>query len=180
MIFNGFPPLVHTLVVGIVAYVTLVILLRISGKRTLAKWNAFDLIVTVAFGSTLASSLLSRDVSAVQAGFAFLLLIILQYSVTWTSVRIPSIERIVKSSPTLLVYRGVLQQEALRRERVTEFEVRAALRSHGIIDLKEVGALILETEGSFSLIQSITDIESFALDDVFGTETTQEKEQHSI
>lgn len=175
MIFTGFSPIIHTLVVGVLAYVTLVALLRLSGKRTLAKWNAFDLIVTVAFGSTLASALLSKDVSAVQAGFAFLLLVLLQYCVAWTSVRMPSVENLVKSSPTLLVYRGTLQQEALKRERVTEFEVRAALRSHGIADLKEVGALVLETEGSFSLIQDISDLQAFSMGDVSGIDTIQSR-----
>lgn len=168
MIYSGLSSIAHTLVVGVLAYLSLVVLLRVSGKRTLAKWNAFDLIVTVAFGSTLASSLTSREVSAAQAAFAFAVLIALQFAVTWTSVRIPALERVVKSSPRLLVYRGVLQEEALRRERVTELEVRAALRSHGITDLGDVGALILETDGGFSLLEDIEDPDAFSLRNVTG------------
>ncbi|MBA3959135.1 MAG: DUF421 domain-containing protein, partial [Chloroflexi bacterium] len=55
--------LLRTVVVGLLAYVALIGTLRISGKRTLAKLNAFDLVVTVAFGSVLATALLSPDVS---------------------------------------------------------------------------------------------------------------------
>ncbi|MCA9113241.1 MAG: hypothetical protein KDA52_25030, partial [Planctomycetaceae bacterium] len=63
MLFSGWDSLVRTLVVGVLAYVALVILLRISGKRTLSKLNAFDLVVTVALGSTLATVLLNRNIA---------------------------------------------------------------------------------------------------------------------
>ena len=174
MIFTGLYSLAHTLVVGLLAYASLVALLRVSGKRTLSKWNAFDLIVTVAFGSTLASALLSNDVPAAQAVLAFALLVALQFAVTWTSVRVPWVERMVKSAPTLLVHRGEIRHEALRRERVTELEIRAALRAHGIAELGEVGALVLETDGSFSIIKTIPPGGAFSLRGVAGAEPPDE------
>jgi uncharacterized membrane protein YcaP (DUF421 family) len=63
MIFDGWGSIARTAIVGVLAYAALVVLLRISGKRTLAKMNAFDLVVTVALGSTLATILLSKEVS---------------------------------------------------------------------------------------------------------------------
>ena len=63
MIFDTWFGLLRVLVVGTAAYAALVLLLRASGKRTLAKLNAFDLVVTVALGSTLATVLLSKDVA---------------------------------------------------------------------------------------------------------------------
>ncbi|MDP9398666.1 MAG: hypothetical protein M3P96_13010 [Actinomycetota bacterium] len=59
MLYDGWHGPVRVLVVGGLAYLALVALLRISGKRTLAKLNAFDLILTVALGSTLATVLLT-------------------------------------------------------------------------------------------------------------------------
>lgn len=61
MLFSGWEGLLRTLVVGVLAYVSLVVFLRISGKRTLSKMNAFDLVVTVALGSTLATVLAARS-----------------------------------------------------------------------------------------------------------------------
>lgn len=165
MLIGDLSALVHTLVVGVLAYASLVVLLRISGKRTLSKWNAFDFIVTVAFGSVLATSFLSRDVSVVQSALAFGSLVALQFAVTWTSVRFRPMERLVKSSPTLLVYHGKLQHDTLRRERVSEVEVRSALRSHGVAKLEDVGALVLETDGSFSLLEALG-TDAFALGDI--------------
>ena len=63
MFFDDWNGLLRTLVVGILAYIAIVVLLRVTGKRTLSKMNAFDFIVTVALGSTLATVLLSQDVA---------------------------------------------------------------------------------------------------------------------
>jgi uncharacterized membrane protein YcaP (DUF421 family) len=74
MFFDSWFGLLRVVVVGTLAYVALVVLLRASGKRTLAKLNAFDLIVTVALGSTLATVLLSKSVALLEGLVAFILL----------------------------------------------------------------------------------------------------------
>jgi uncharacterized membrane protein YcaP (DUF421 family) len=151
MFFNGWEVLGRTIVVGILAYVALVTLLRLSGKRTLSKMSAFDLVVTVALGSTLATILLSRDVALAEGVVAFAVLIGLQLAVTWLSVRVSAVGRLVKSEPTLLLHRGHFLREAMRRERVLEEEILAALRGDGIASLDRVEAVVLETDGSFSV-----------------------------
>ena len=88
MFFDGWGALVRTLVVGVIAYVALLVLWRVSGKRTLSKMNAFDAVGTVALGSTLASVLTSRDIGLAQGIVAFALLVGLQLAITWCSVRV--------------------------------------------------------------------------------------------
>lgn len=154
MLFNGWSSLVRTLVVGALGYLAFICILRISGKRTLSKMNAFDLIVTVALGSTLASMLLSNDVSLAQGITAFGLLVLLQFVITWLSVRSRGVSHVVKAEPTFLVHCGKLLHGAPRRERVTRAEVEAAVRARGIASLEEVRAVILETDGSFSVLRT--------------------------
>jgi uncharacterized membrane protein YcaP (DUF421 family) len=153
MLFSGWDNLLRTLVVGVVAYVALVVFLRVSGKRTLSKMNAFDLIVTVALGSTLATVLLTKDVALAEGALAFALLIGLQFVVTWSSVRVRWVRRLATGEPLMLLYRGEFLPEALRHARVTEDEVRAAVRSAGIDSLSKVQAVVLETNGSFSVVR---------------------------
>lgn len=153
MFFESGSALLRTLVVGSLAYVALVVLLRGAGKRTLSKWNAFDLVVTVAFGSTLATSLLSKDTTLAQGVLAFGLLVGLQWSITRLSVRSVTLERWVKAQPRLLLFQGQLQREALQQERVTASEIRAAVRAQGISGLEDVEAVVLETDGSFSVLE---------------------------
>jgi uncharacterized membrane protein YcaP (DUF421 family) len=153
MLFSGWDNLLRTLVVGVLAYVALVVFLRVSGKRTLSKMNAFDLIVTVALGSTLATVLLTKDVALAEGALAFALLIGLQFVVTWSSVRVRWVRRLATGEPLMLLYRGEFLPAALRHARVTEDEVRAAVRSAGIDSLSKVQAVVLETNGSFSVVR---------------------------
>lgn len=152
MFFDGWYDLVRIPVVGICAYVGLVLLLRVTGKRTLSKMNAFDLIVTVALGSTLATVLLSSDVSLAEGLLAFVVLCGLQYAVAFVSVRSRTFENFVKSEPALLFYRGTFLSQALARERVTQMEILAAVRGKGLPAIDSVDAVVLETDGTFSVI----------------------------
>jgi uncharacterized membrane protein YcaP (DUF421 family) len=150
--FDGWSDLVRIVVVGACAYLGLVALLRIAGKRTLAKMNAFDLVVTVALGSTLATALLSTEVSVSEGLLAFGLLCGLQFLVTSVSMRSRRFRQVIKSEPRLLLHRGVTLPRAMKDERVGEEELTAAIRSAGFADRDEVEAVVLETDGTFSVV----------------------------
>ncbi|SCY93310.1 Protein of unknown function [Paracoccus tibetensis] len=150
MFFHDWQGVLRVLLVGTMAYVALILMLRISGKRTLSKMNAFDLIVTVALGSTLATVLLSGDVPLAEGVLA--LLVGLQYAITWLSVRSDRIQHVIKAEPTLLVRDGQLLRDAMRQQRVTVEEIEAALRQSGREGLTDVKAVILETDGTLAVV----------------------------
>lgn len=152
MFFGEWTDLTRILVIGILAYAGLILLQRISGKRTLSKMNAFDLIVTVALGSALATVLLSRDVSLVEGLLAFGVLMGLQFLITFMSTHWKSAVRMIKSEPRLILYQGRFLSKALLEERVLESEIRQAVRSAGMASLDDVEAVVLETDGTFSVI----------------------------
>lgn len=152
MLFGSGFDLLRVLIVGSCAYIGLIVLLRLTGKRTLSKMNAFDLVVTVALGSTLATVLLSKDVALAEGLLAFALLCLLQLAVTFLSVRWPAFQRLVKAEPALLLLRGRFLRDVMRRERVTEEEVLAALRGVGLASPDSATAVVLETDGSLSVI----------------------------
>lgn len=154
MFFDGWQGLARVALASVCAYVGLLVFLRISGKRTLGKLNAFDFVVTVALGSTLSNVAISKNVPLAEGLLAMGMLILLQYVVAWTQIRSDRFQTLVKSEPRLLLYRGKLQVEAMRAERVTEAEVKAAIRSSGGSDLSSTFAVILETDGSLSSIAS--------------------------
>lgn len=142
--------------VGIAAYLWLVLVLRISGKRTLAKLNAFDLVVTVAFGSLLATVIVSRNVDWLTGALGFALLTLLQFTVASISLHWHWFRDLVRSRPTLIVSDGRFLDDAMAAERLTRGEVEAAIRNHGIGSLSRVAAVVFETDGSFSVIASDT------------------------
>jgi len=159
-----------TVFVAALAYASLVALLRISGNRTVAKWNAFDIVVTVALGSCLATVILSDRTSVAQGVAAFAALVAFQFAITWLSVRFRAVERFVKARPVLLLCNGLAQEEALSRARVTLSELRAAVRGKGIGSLEDVAAVVLETDGTISVIPSLGPHRATALDDVDGVQ----------
>lgn len=168
MFFDDWTGIWRTLLVGALAYGALIALVRIAGKRTLAKMNAFDLIVTVALGSTLATILLSEDVALAEGVAAFALLIGLQLMITWLSMRTKVVPALVKSTPTLLAFRGRQLDEAIRAQRVSEEEMLQAVRQEGFASMADVHAVVLETDGSFSVIGSPAEGGDSALRNVAG------------
>jgi uncharacterized membrane protein YcaP (DUF421 family) len=154
MWFDSWSDLVRILAVGASAYVTVVVVLRLAGKRTLAKLNAFDLVVTVALGSTLATILLSSDVSWTEGALALGLLAAAQSLVARVTIHRPGFRKLVTARPRLLFRDGAPLPQALREERVSMDEIRAAVRAAGSGDLSTVAAVVLESDGSLSVLSS--------------------------
>jgi uncharacterized membrane protein YcaP (DUF421 family) len=184
MFFDSWMGLLRTVIVGICAYAGLLILVRISGKRTLSKMNAFDLIVTVALGSTLATILLSKDTALAEGIVALGLLIFLQFSITWLSVRSQTVSRLVKAEPRLVFHRGEFLQRAMKAERVNRGELLQAMRSQGVSSLAQVEAVVLETDGSFSVLEQRDHRETNVLSNVSGyvkrdTRHVEQADHHS-
>lgn len=167
MFFNSWAGLIRTIVVGVLAYVGLILLVRISGKRTLSKMNAFDFVVTVALGSTLATLVLSKDIALAEGLVAIALLIFLQFSITWLSVRSKTVSGLVKAEPRLLYYQGEFLWNAMKAERVNQGEVLQAMRMQGMNN-EDVEAVVLETDGSFSVVNKVTSDEPNVLSNVVG------------
>jgi uncharacterized membrane protein YcaP (DUF421 family) len=154
MLFDSWSDIGRVLVLGAVAYLAMVIVLRLSGKRTLAKLNAFDLVITVALGSVMATIALSSDVSLAEGVAAIGLLIAAQWLVSWASVHTSIVQRLVRSEPSLVFDDGRFDESALRRVRLTQGEVLQAIRASGTGDLESVAAVVLETDGSLSVVTS--------------------------
>lgn len=153
MFFDSWYGFGRIALVGICAYATLVLLLRVYGKRTLTQMNAFDLVVNVALGSILATTILSKDLVWAEGMFALLLLLSLQFVLTWASARWTAIRGLIASHPTLMLHEGKLLHDVMRRERVSKSDVMHALRNAGLSQIEQARAVVLEADGRFSVIE---------------------------
>lgn len=152
MLHDDLVTLGRMLLTGVLAYIWLIVVVRISGKRTLAQLNAFDFIVTVALGSILATVLLSDTVAWTEGALALALLVVLQRIAARVSVRYGAARRVLTSQPTLLLRDGQVLEEAMRRERIAMQSLCAAVRASGVGGLERVAAVVLETNGTISVI----------------------------
>lgn len=163
MFFDDLHGLLRVAIVSLLAYAAMILVLRIAGKRSLAKLNAFDLVVTVALGSTLATVLLSKDVALGEGVLAFAALASLQWLVSRISVSSAWFRTLVRAKPRLLLENGEYRRDAMAQERVTASEIDAAVRNAGHGRLEAVAAVVLETDGSMSVIARSADEKLTAL-----------------
>jgi len=153
---GGMEPLLRIVVVGTLAYFSLIFLLRLLGKRTLAQLNAFDFVITIAIGSTLGRLITAKGVSLTESITAFLTLIILQYLVSWLTVRSSAIENLVTATPSLLYFRGQFLRKAMQEQRVTQAQLLAVVRDNRIGSLDQVEAIVMESAGTIAVIKKAT------------------------
>lgn len=150
--FDGWDDVARVVAIGAIGYVFMVLALRLGGKRTLSKLNAFDLVVTVALGSVLATIALSQDVSLTEGSVAIGLLVLAQWVVSWLSVHSSPVARLVRSEATVVFRDGQFDADALRTTRLLRREVDHAIRASGYGDYEMVAVVVLETDGSLSVV----------------------------
>ncbi len=152
MLYDNLAGLVRVLVVGPLAYGWLIVVLRITGKRALAQLNAFDFIVTVALGSTLATVVLTNSVAWTEGALALALLAVLQFAAGWASVHAGWVRRALTAEPTVLLRDGQVIEASLARERVSQQSLNQAVRGAGLGGLDQVAVVVLETNGKMSVV----------------------------
>lgn len=166
LFFNDWESMARILIQTLLAYLCMIFFLRITGKRTLSKMNAFDFVITIALGSTLATMALSKNVAVLEGAMAIFLLIGMQYLITWLSVRQKVVKNLITSQPRMLLYKGEILDHAVKKERVTLEDLHLAARSNGASSLKDIEVIILETTGKITVIPTIRSAEEDALENV--------------
>jgi uncharacterized membrane protein YcaP (DUF421 family) len=164
--FDGWAHVLRALVLAATAYVGLLVMLRAVGKRAVAKMNIFDFIFVVALGSTLSSTILGSGNTLAEGLTAVAGLLAVHYLFTLLALRSRRMESIINGEPALLARDGRLLRDAMRRERITEEEVLGSIRSHGIGGVEDVVAVVLETDGTFSVVARKDSGTSSSLSDV--------------
>lgn len=166
MLFDGWDQLLRMVLVGSGAYAILLFVLRLTGHRALSRLNAFDVTISVAIGSLLANILITDDVSLAEGALAICLLVALQLAVAWLGMRGQSLHKLLKGKPILLLHKGKLLQESIRKQGLTEAGILFAARTRGISDLEKIEAIVLETDGSLSVLEGDEKATLSALRDV--------------
>lgn len=137
---------------GIMAYIFLIILLRVAGKRSLAQLNAFDLVITVSIGSVLATIMLDNKISIFDGIAALFVLIALQWIFSFSSKKSNTFDDVVTSDPALLFYNGNFFDKTMEKERIRKDEIIQAVRLESNLSMEEVRAVVLEPNGELSIL----------------------------
>lgn len=145
---------VRGLVLGPIALVWAIFVVRAVGLRSFSKMAPFDFVVTVATGSLLASAATASTWPGfVQASIGISALLGFQFMIAKLRMRSPEFRRLSENTPTVLMSRGTYYRDLMREVRVTESDIRAKLREANAPDASAVGAVVLETTGDISVLQ---------------------------
>jgi uncharacterized membrane protein YcaP (DUF421 family) len=150
----GWDSILRILLVGTLGFVWIVLLLRVTGPRMMAKMTPFDFVITVTLGSAFGRALTAPDVAVADIIVTFALLVGLQWSFGVARARSNRFARVVDVGPSLLYHRGRPVNAALRRHRFTESDLHSAVRENGMGSLDEAEAIILQSDGTFAVISA--------------------------
>lgn len=151
-LFESWDRLIGTALSCGIFFVAIVVVIRLSGKRTTANMNNFDWIVSVAIGSLASSGILLSNVTVADALTAIIALAGLQWLTTWATVRFDWFARLIKPRPRLLIHKGQYLKPAMLKERIAKEELDAAMRAAGYTSAGDANWVIIETNGQMTVI----------------------------
>src|SRR4051794_18000793 len=136
-----------------VVFLLILLVTRVVGKRELSSLEPYDLILLVVIGDLVQQGVTQSDYSLTGSVLAILTITVLTVVTSYLSFRFRAIRPVVEGAPVVLIERGRLIDQNLRRERLTLDELRAEARQQQISSLDEVEWAVLETNGKVSFIQ---------------------------
>ena len=150
--FDNIDKLGRIVLTTVMVYVLIVLVTKISGKRSTSQLNNFDWIVTVMIGSLGASTILLKDIPFVEGVSSILVLYLLQFLVTKYASISPQFSSFILSEPRIVFYQGQFLPDAMRAERLTRQEIECAMRSEGVHRFDDVEAIVFESDAKLTII----------------------------
>lgn len=137
---------------AIAVYVVVLVLMRVTGKRTVGQFTPFDLLVVVLLGTAVQNSLIGEDTSLLGGLILAATLLALNWTVGRLSARSRRFDRLVEGMPVILARHGHLYREQLARQSISERDFAIARRTAGYATLAEIELAVLETSGKITFI----------------------------
>jgi uncharacterized membrane protein YcaP (DUF421 family) len=135
-------------------YLVLLCLLRAMGRRELSQLTTFDLLITVVIGDLIQQGVTQEDMSFTGALLAVGTMCLLAVASSYIGLRSRRAQRVLDGVPVVIARNGVLFDEVMRRERITESELMEAARGEQVADLSKIDLVVVEADGRFSFLRA--------------------------
>lgn len=137
---------------AVIVYVVLLAMIRLSGKRTMGQFTAFDMLLIVLLGNAVQNALLGKDTSMTGGLLLAATLMLLNWTVGFVTARSRKAERVLEGEPVVLARNGHIYRDVLRRELVSRDDFSKAMREAGCSDVDRVHLALLETNGHITIL----------------------------
>jgi uncharacterized membrane protein YcaP (DUF421 family) len=142
-------PVLEKLLRPMIVYLCLILFLRLFGKRELAQLNPFDLVVLLSLSNTVQNAMIGDDNSVTGGVIGAFSLLSINWLLTLVLFRLPKADRVIEGTETVLIRDGVVDWDAMKKEALTELELKSVLHKQGLDDISAVAKCVLEPNGSF-------------------------------
>jgi uncharacterized membrane protein YcaP (DUF421 family) len=136
---------------AIVVYGFLIAILRLTGKRQVGQLAPFDLVLLLVLSNAVQNSMNGGDNSLVGGMISACALIATNYAVGYATFRSKRLARLIEGTPQVIVHNGHVYRDIMKKEKLTQDELDAALRQAGCASIEQVHFAILENNGQISV-----------------------------
>lgn len=137
---------------AIIIYIIVLIVMRLMGKREIGQLQPFELVISIMIADLASIPMSDPGVPIFNGIVPILGLLCMHLIITLLNIKSVNIRKVTCGKPTLLVFRGKIDESALKKERFTISELQERLRGKDVFNLGDVEYAILETNGEVSVI----------------------------
>jgi uncharacterized membrane protein YcaP (DUF421 family) len=144
----------NTVIKAALAYLVVLFVIRLIGRRTASQQAPMDMVVLFLFGGLSVSAVLGEDHSFFGAMSALFTVGMMHVGVSWLKIRSQWLERVIDGTPIVVFRDGAFDERHMRRLRMQQADVRTAARQQGLDDMDDVAVAIVERDGKISIIKA--------------------------
>lgn len=134
-------------------YVGCMLMLRLAGRREMSQLGPMDLLVMLLISETVSPALTDQDSSLPGGLFAAFMLVALSALTSWLSVRSRRLDKLLQGHAILLVRDGKVNAAEMRKQRITDEDLRAKLHEHGLLNVRDVARAFVEADGTITIVK---------------------------
>ena len=138
----------------LVIYLFIVIAIRLFGKKELAQLSVVDMVFILLISNAVQNAMVGPDSTLSGGLVAATTLFVVNYGLKYLQFRFPRFGKVVEGNAVMLIYKGKILDEHLRKAQITTDELLEAVREHGVPSVTEVDLAILEVDGNISVLSN--------------------------
>ena len=146
--------MITVLIRSIILYIALLISLRVMGKGEIAEMNSFDLVITFLLAEVASIPMENNNIPILYGIASITALTFMQTFISYFALKNKKMRNLLSGKPSILINKGKIDYEQLKKERISIYEILEQLRIQGYFNLKDVQYAILETSGDLSIVPS--------------------------
>ena len=142
-----------TFVRTIILYIIVLVVMRFMGKREIGQLQPFELAISIMIADLATLPMAEPGIPITNGIIPILGLLVMHLIISVINLKSLKMREIICGKPSILIYRGRIQEENMKKERFTINELEERLRGDNVFDIGDVEYAILETSGQISVIQ---------------------------